>query len=136
MAGASQSVRRQDAAVAAAVAGGGGGHGGDWGLQGCDIPVCFPHQTLGLLTHRYRDKTIDTTYRFYHFCPLYFYSIYSPSDLLCHRWTGSCCSQLRLTGVSSIPSTGLPTVQQEELHHSLILAMILRFLWLKPTVIK
>lgn len=74
LAGAPQSAGRQGAAAAA----GAGGHGGDWGLRRCDVPVCFSHQTLGLLTRRNRDKTTTITYKFYCSCPPSFHSIYSP----------------------------------------------------------
>lgn len=57
LAGAPQSAGHQGAAAAV-------GHGVDWGLRGCDIPVCFCQQTLDLLTYTYRDKSETIMYEF------------------------------------------------------------------------
>ena len=73
MAGAPQSAGCQGAAAGAA-----GGHGGDLGLRGSDVPVCLSHQTLGLLTHRYRDRAKTITYKFCCSCPPSFHSITPP----------------------------------------------------------
>lgn len=107
--GAFHSAGRQRGGGTAAAAGG-VCHGGDGRLQGCDITFCIPHQTTGLLTHGYRDKTTTQA----HAGPVHLHStpFAPPSALLCHRWMGSCCELYGLEAVSSIRSRGIPTEQQ------------------------
>ncbi len=121
LAGAPQSAGRHGAAAAAA----GDAGGVDWGLQGCDIPVCISHQTLGLWTHRFRDKTANITHKFHSSSPPSFHSITPPVP----QMDMQLLQPASVSRSQQYPQQRVPC-RTARMHHSLILATLWRLLWL------